>query len=265
MQHNNYTPYYLGIFILSIFIIAEVFGRRKHIGFWWSFTLMLFGGIPGWIAIALSPSAKKTHNQGNIIIKYLGIALIIFFGLPLLVTTLFQELHTSFHIYRTAFLLGFCVCGIYLYKLGLGEIQNNYPKFYYQSFTIRPFWKVVNDPPFPENKVYHVITDLDKEEIQTFTFQDLQHSNQITEDTLIWHKGLSSWVKASEIRELRYTIFSKPPPFPVKKTQKPKTKNALLLFIESVYSVEGGLTFLVVFVILFFIFCISYIDHWFRL
>jgi hypothetical protein len=250
MQYNNYTPYYLGVFILSILIIAEIFGRRKHIGFWWSFILMLFGGIPGWIAIALSPSAKKMHTQENNIIKNLGIALvvfIVFIGLPVLIATRSsQGLITSFFIYRTSFLLGSCFYGIYLYKLGIGKIRNANPK-YYCRLPFRGILEPLSQHTSPaETKVYHVVVDYENSETKIFNFQDLKKSNLINEDTLIWYKGLSSWVRADELNELRDIIFTKPPPLPVKKIQKPKVKNFIELYIESVWREDGGKSFLVV-------------------
>ena len=40
-------------------------------------------------------------------------------------------------------------------------------------------------------------------------------SNTITSDTLIWHKGLENWTKASEIPDLTTYFKSLPPPLPV--------------------------------------------------
>ena len=60
------------------FIIAELFGRSKHIGRWWTFFLM-WGGmiIPGVIALLLSPNAKKKPFKGNLIIEMLGVVLVV--------------------------------------------------------------------------------------------------------------------------------------------------------------------------------------------
>lgn len=269
MHYNNYTPYYLGVFILSILIIAEIFGRRKHIGFYWSFILMLFGGIPGWISIALSPSAKKSHTEANTIIKYLGIALIalsVFIGLPVLLATLLhQKLITSFLIYRTAFLLGSCFYGIYLYKLGIGKIQNANPKYYYCRLPFRGNLVPLSQHTSPaETKVYHVVVDLENSETKIFNFQDLKKLNLINEDTLIWYKGLSTWVRADELNELRDIIFSKPPPLPVKKIQKPNVKNFIELYIESVWREDGGKSFLVVRLLLCLFFLIVFFGTVFR-
>lgn len=41
------------------------------------------------------------------------------------------------------------------------------------------------------------------------------NTNTISEDTLIWHKGLKNWTKASQVPELSNHFKSTPPPLPI--------------------------------------------------
>ena len=45
----------------------------------------------------------------------------------------------------------------------------------------------------------------------------------ITRDTLIWHKGLEQWTKASDVPDLFPLFIEVPPPLPVEKQKKEKT------------------------------------------
>ncbi len=256
MQSEVLWPYHLGLLILLV-MIAEFIGRRKHIGFWWSLILMLFGLIPGLLAIAISPSAKK-HPTENKFIQYFGLVLIIIIGAPGLIVTLVQGFSTMFLIYRAGFSLGFLVLGTYLYLLGQGKIQNDNPKYYYNRITFKGNSKQFNKPIPSESKLYHVLINEDIGETKVFNFMELQNCNIISKDTLIWYKGLSSWIKAEEIVELRDLIFNKPPPLPPlgeKKIEKLHLKNPIVSIIQYLDTNDGawGCLFAVFFSILFFL------------
>jgi hypothetical protein len=254
MHQNNVMPYFLGLLILLV-LIAEFIGRRKHIGFWWSLILMLFGLIPGLLAIAISPSAKK-HTTENKFIQYFGLVLIIIIGAPGLIVALVQGFGTMFLIYRAGFSIGFLVLGAYLYLLGQGKIQNDNPKYYYNSITLKGNSKQFNKPIPPESKLYHVLINEDIGETKVFNFMELQNCNIISKDTLIWYKGLSSWIKAEEIVELRDLVFSIPPPLPAlgeKKIEKSHLKNPIISVIKYFEPYDGGwlfLSFLFLFIVL---------------
>lgn len=223
---HNYTPYYLTVFILLILIIAEIFGRGKHIGFWWSLILMLFGGVPGWVAIMVSPSVKEIHTQRNTIRKYLGMVVIILLGLPGIIASLSQGIGTTFLIYRAGFSVGLCVYGFYLYKLGLGEIHNNRPKSYFKYSPSSLNMLNFNSPISVEDRMYHVVVEKHLQKSEVFNYDELRKSNILNGDTLVWYNGLSEWVRADEVLELRKLILYSPPPIPVDddlETPKPDT------------------------------------------
>lgn len=114
------------IAILIFFLIAEFFGRSKHIGRWWSFTLLLCGFIPGLIAILSSPSANKKPTSGGNSYKIGGYVCLFFSGLNLLaLISTSGKLGQLFPV--------FLVSGIYLLQLSKGLIINHKPKYYFQK------------------------------------------------------------------------------------------------------------------------------------
>ncbi len=112
------------IAIIICFLIAEFFGRRKHIGRWWSFFLLLSGLIPGIVAIMVSPSAKKNPTQGGKSYSIWGWILIVF-GVLNLVIFAGSNGNSSVLFYI------FFVISYYLFELSKGKIRNVEPKFYY--------------------------------------------------------------------------------------------------------------------------------------
>ncbi len=78
----------LYIFLIPIpifYIIAELFGRTKHIGKWWAFWLLITGLPIGIIAIIVSPSVKNKPTKGTKTHKVLGWILIAFGVINLLI------------------------------------------------------------------------------------------------------------------------------------------------------------------------------------
>lgn len=107
------------IFTLIIsWVIAEFFGRAKHIGFGWTLALTattaFIGGI---IAVAASPSAKKEPTKGGKNYKIAAWVCFVFGGLNLIAIN--------------PMVITFFVLGAYLLELSKGEIVNNNPKFYF--------------------------------------------------------------------------------------------------------------------------------------
>ena len=118
------------IAILIFFFIAEFFGRRKHIGRWWSFALLLCGFIPGIIAIFSSPSASKQPTLGGNSYKIGGYVCLFFSGLNLLaLISTSGKLGQLFPV--------FLVLGIYLIQLSQGLIINKMPKYYFENINLR--------------------------------------------------------------------------------------------------------------------------------
>ncbi|WP_395050536.1 hypothetical protein [Flavobacterium sp.] len=110
--------------IIICFLIAEFFGRRKHIGRWWSFFLLLCGLIPGIVAIMVSPSAKNNPTQGGKNYSIWGWILIVFGVLNLVIFAGSSgKAGMLFYI--------FFVISYYLFELSKGKIKNLEPKFYY--------------------------------------------------------------------------------------------------------------------------------------
>jgi hypothetical protein len=194
--------------------MAEIFGRSKHIGFWWSLVLMLFGGIPGWVAIIVSPSAKKNPTQSSTLRKYFGLIIIILIGLPGIIATIFQGFDTTFLRFRAGFSIGIFVFGIYLYKLGLGKIQNNRPKIYFNHNPIGLNLNNFRLPKVLDERMYHVAIEIQEQKSKVFNYEELRKSNILKQDTLVWYHGLSDWVRAVEVSELRGLINYDPPPIP---------------------------------------------------
>ncbi len=122
------------IFITILFYaIAELFGRRKHIGRWWTFFLLMGCLIPGIIALILSPSAKKDQTSGSvyhIVAGWFSIIVLGVIGLIPGIISLISGFGTSGKI---GIPLSFIFLGLYLIELGNGRIVNRNPKFYFSN------------------------------------------------------------------------------------------------------------------------------------
>lgn len=116
----------VGIIGIIFFLIAEFFGRAKHIGRGWTFILLFCALIPGLIALVSSPSAKREPTKGSRSHKIFGYILII-----LVVINLFRLGDLTFDMISVMPML--FVIGLYLVKLSQGEVVNRSPKFYFSS------------------------------------------------------------------------------------------------------------------------------------
>jgi hypothetical protein len=205
--------FYLTLLLALIiqFIIAEFLGRSKHIGRWWMFLLLsstfIIGGLLAWL---LSPSAKKNPSQPNSIIKFAGIAIFIFGGLGLFATVA----QGKFAYYILSAPISLMSIGAYLWALGLGNIKNNSPKYYFNfleldkkhmSRNLTGIFKTENN----DAVIYYFLKDNDQQ-LGPFTYEELKE-RRINENHFIWKPGFEFFKKASEIEELKNIIVYLPP------------------------------------------------------
>jgi hypothetical protein len=115
---------FIAIFGLLLFYgIAEVFGRSRHIGKWWSFVLLSTSLIFGILAIIFSPSAKKQPTKGNKTHKIFAWVCVVIGSIGL------------FTLNPAS--LGVLILGFYLFELSKGYVKNNNPKFYFNNFHLK--------------------------------------------------------------------------------------------------------------------------------
>ena len=114
----------IGIIIIALALlygVAEFFGRSKHIGKWWAFSLLATSLIGGIIAIAVSPSAKNDPTKPKPSFKTWGWVCIVFGALNILVLN--------------PLAIGFFLLGVYLFELSKGNIVNSDPKYYFDQIS----------------------------------------------------------------------------------------------------------------------------------
>jgi len=129
-----------GIIIIAVAItliislaIAEVFGKSKHIGFGWTFALLITTAfIGGIIALIASPSAKDEPTKGG---KGYVMGTVVCFVFGALNTIMLNPLA-----------LGFIILGAYLYTLSKGEVVNHNPKYYLKNIGKPPYTVKVTAP-----------------------------------------------------------------------------------------------------------------------
>ncbi|MBP9847880.1 MAG: DUF4339 domain-containing protein [Flavobacterium sp.] len=205
------------VYIICCFLIAEVFGRRKHIGFWWSLIMLIVGFINGIIAIKLSPSAKNEQVKGTSLLLILGLISIIIIGtIPLVISIIDlndynpiidNKASSLTLIIRLGISVSFILSGFYMTLLSIGKIINKNPKFYFENIlTIlkHKMYTILN-----KNLKYY-INENENQSI-CFSFNELK-DKQINENTLIWRKGLKKWIPASKLNEIHTIINFSPPP-----------------------------------------------------
>jgi hypothetical protein len=120
---------------LICFAIGEFFGRAKHIGRWWTMFLFWSAPIPliGLLALLLSPSAKGFHEvRDKTLFTILGV---VFFFLALgSLGSVFSSYNVLRH-FGWIFLIASFTHGLYFVNLGLGNVRNENPKFYFSVKT----------------------------------------------------------------------------------------------------------------------------------
>lgn len=193
------------IALIIFFAIAELFGRSKHIGRWWSLLLLFTSFIFGILAIIFSPSAKKEPTKGTKTHKIWG-WISIFFGVLNLITL-------------SAIGFAFLALGVYLIQLSEGRIVNENPEFYFDSSKKSVESNHVSDIKQPKtinltnnNNTNHYFV-IDKEEQKgPYSFEELK-SLKINENDFIWRKGLEKWVQAKDLKEIENIVMYLPPKF----------------------------------------------------
>ena len=194
------------VILALFFAIAELFGRSKHIGRWWTFALLTCTPVlPGIIALILSPSAKSSATSTNVLTYNIGRVLLII-GIVGIVPAFFAG------PFGFVFPLILCVLGAYLFQLGKGNIVNIHPKYYFNfqnknlkfrenTFNLRG----VKLEIFNNNTsgFYYLLEN--EQQSEPYTFEELK-AKKIKEDELVWRKGLDSWVMARNLSELRHII-----------------------------------------------------------
>jgi hypothetical protein len=195
---------------LFFFIIAELFGRSRHIGRWWTFFL-LWGCfvLPGVIALLLSPSAKKQHFKGNMWLEVIGVIIVIL-GILGIAFAFIES--TGRDLIFPNLPLAFLILGLYIYILAQGKVRNKKPKYYFDGINILQFLKPKETDLGQEyNSYYYVVTN----EIQEgpYSLKELREK-RIYEDQLVWRSGLENWLPAKDVPELKSVIVHHPPPLP---------------------------------------------------
>lgn len=199
------------------FVMAELFGRSKHIGRYWSWAL-LWGCfvIPGIIAIIASPSAKKDPTKPNWIYQVFGFVFSLI-ALAFLIALINEYSELTFWSsngkrmlirMQLAQMIGFVVLGVYFIYLSLGKVINDNPKFYFEKINFS-----LPSLNSKEKSVlrYHIVIDGAKS--GPFSLEELK-AKFIDPSTLVWRYGLDTWKQASELTEFKDFLNYEPPPVP---------------------------------------------------
>lgn len=200
----------IGVIIICLAIlfgVAEIFGRKKHIGRWWTFGLLASNLLYGVIALIVSPSATEKPTAGGKSYKIWGWICIVFGILNL--------------IRINPFALGFFVLGVYLIQLSEGKVINKDPKDYFEQKISTSFKTQGAKPSFNDHFYFLMING---EQSEALTFEELK-SKRIKETDLVWRKGLDEWKKANEIEELLSITVPTPPVYNRRNTPPPYKKD----------------------------------------
>jgi hypothetical protein len=220
--------------------IGEYFGRSKHIGKWWTVTLITCGIIPGIIALMFSPKASSLPTKG-IGYKIAGFVFIFLFGLIGIVLAFASFIYTSnlnetTPIYVTQHLgiqlmLGIwsIIIGYYLTDLGSGKVVNKNPKDYLFLGNMNWFKNLKDDKTssvssFKLDSKYYIVKE--NKPYGPFTIKELEVM-QIREDDLVCLNGSKEWSKASMISVLEHIVIFNPPPVPIKEEIKEDVKKEI--------------------------------------
>jgi len=211
----------LFVFAAISFGVAEIFGRSKHIGRWWTFFLFAFAFVlPGIIALIVSPKAEMNPIKPNRGVRIIGILTLIFCGLLPIIPALLSGAISSLSV-----CLSFIIIGVYLIMLGKGKVINKNPKYYFSSLSSNPSIKInqaikeviaYKKSIQPSIAYYYYYLVENGVESEPYTYDQLKNK-RLNEDDLVWRKGLESWVAVKELPELDSLIIFSPPPIPKKK------------------------------------------------
>lgn len=122
---------YVIIKVIFAYIIAIFFGKKKQIGFWFSFILIILIPIVGLINVYLSKSINELSPQPSKLLKVSG-AIILIIGMGSSISAFFKIIYFDSEypilygdlINIQVWSIGLFVLGIYLYNLGLGKRFN---------------------------------------------------------------------------------------------------------------------------------------------
>jgi len=192
------------------FILAELLGRSKHIGRWWMFFLLsstfIIGGLVAWV---FSPNAKKEPQKPNKILSIIGVIILILGTLGLV--SVLITLNTAFYVLSAP--LSFIATGSYIMALGNGRIRNNNPKFYFSWLQLNTSGLLSSFEDALKNKKdeisYYFVKEGENQK-GPFTFQELVNA-RITEETLLWRRGMDKFSRAGDIDELKGAVVYLPP------------------------------------------------------
>lgn len=204
------------VFFLTVFyLIAEFIGRSKHIGRWWTFFLM-FGILPGIIALVFSPRANERSNKGNRVHYFLGVFILLVAVFSFI--SRINELGLS-DLFSNVSLVA---SGLYLINFAEGKIINHNPKYYFEkehSSDPKNYKHSNSTLPIAESNYLYFIIEEGKQSEDPLTFEQLKEK-KITENTYVWRKGLELWLPAKEVPELHNILVFIPPPFSAQEDKK---------------------------------------------
>lgn len=202
---------------IIFFLVAEFFGRSKHIGRWWTFFLM-FAIFPGIIALIFSPNAKQKPTKGNNTHTIFATILLI---LPFILILGKMENYEISDFFIT---IGLISSALYLINFAGGKIINHNPKFYFENNLIKTKNPIHHYVPADKNQFVYFIIENGRQLEKPLTFAELKEK-KISEKTFVWRNGLEAWLQAKELAELRSIIIYSPPPFFTAEVKKQSSPN----------------------------------------
>ena len=166
----------------------------------------IIGGLVAWV---FSPNAKKEPQKPNKILSITGVIILILGSLGLV--SVLITLNTAFYILSAP--LSLIATGSYLMALGNGRIRNNNPKFYFSWLQLNTSGLLSSFEDALKNKkdeiTYYFVKEGENQK-GPFTFQELVNA-RITEETLVWRRGMEKFSRAGGIDELKGAVVYLPP------------------------------------------------------
>jgi hypothetical protein len=200
----------LSLALFLQFAVAELLGRSKHIGRWWMFFLLsstfIIGGLIAWM---FSPNAKIEPQKQNKIVSIIGVIILILGSLGLM--SVLITFNTAFYVLSAP--LSFIASGSYLMALGNGRVINTNPKYYFSWLKLNPSGLLSSFENVLKNKkeeiTYYFVKEGENQK-GPFTFQEVVNS-RITEETLVWRRGMENFLRAGDIDEIKGAVVYLPP------------------------------------------------------
>lgn len=199
------------------FGIAELFGRSKHLGRWWMFSLMVGAFfVPGIIAFLFSPQTSERPTKKNDATFWVGVTIFLLFGIIGLIPAFF----VGFQAFSIP--LAFIILGSYLIQLGRGMVVNRKPKQYFNFQKLNYFTgadkgldnnfnQIVDELKTSSDMIYYLVEN--GKQSEPYNFEQIREK-RIKANDLIWRIGLDNWVEASQLNEIRNILVFNAPPIP---------------------------------------------------